>query len=134
MARRSKSNRAAKIITYIFLVLLLIAVFGSVAYLTDFGQSDIKTFSLTIGDRVILRDEGDITISSGEKIFVNSANGYTVEVYANADESNFDFMYGEEQMQWSDCVSKELLCFADSGLNIRCDSDGLLSSMRICRA
>lgn len=126
MARHSKSNRAAKIIAYIVLVLILMAAVGAVAYLTKWGTSNIKTFSLTIGDRIILRDEGDITISSGEQIKVNSPDDYTVAVYAYSEDCDFAFLYGEEAMHWSDFGSRELLSSSDCGIDIQRNDYGFV--------
>lgn len=126
MARQNKSDRAAKILTYIVLVLLLVALFGFVAYLTDCGRSDIKTFSLTIGDRVVMRDEGGFTIQSGDEITVNSFEDYTVEVYAFSEYQDFEFISGQERKNWSDLSDKELLSSSDSGLDISFTDGGFI--------
>lgn len=123
MAKQS-INRAAKAVTYIIILLLLIGLIGGIAYLTRGCTENIKTFSLKIGDNYILRDESNIALKSGTKITVNSSEDYSVSVYAYADYNDFEFKYSGNTVSWSDFKDVDFLTLSDSSLKIDKQSDG----------
>lgn len=125
---RQKSSKFYSVVSAVVVLLLVLALIGGVMYLTNGGKDDIKTFSVQIGERLIMRDESGITLASGETISVNSSSDYTVSVYAYAEQCDFSFLYGEERMKWSDCTTKDFLNAADSGLSMKQNGNSFVLS------
>lgn len=95
------TNSIFKVITYIVLVLLLIAAIGFIIRFTNGGTTDFKAFYVQIGETVYTEDsqielpygsthfETKYTFASNE---ADKHKGYKVQIVPNVtNETNFDF-------------------------------------------
>lgn len=94
--------KAAKIITYIVLVLLFVAACGFIVYYTGGFTSDFKTFYINVNGKDILTTADGYKLSADTPLNVNvkytfgafnkDITGYSVKVVPNAIEGkDFDF-------------------------------------------
>lgn len=94
--------KAAKIIAYILLVLVFVAVCGFIVYYTGGFTSDFKTFYVKIDGKDILTSADGYTLSADKSLRVEikytfgalnkNVSGYSVKVVPNAIEGkDFDF-------------------------------------------
>lgn len=93
--------KAAKIISYIVLVLVFVAVCGFLVYYTGGFTSDFKTFYISIDGKDILTSADGYTLSADTPLQVNvkytfgalnkDISGYSVKVVPNAAGKDFDF-------------------------------------------
>ena len=97
--------KAAKIIAYILLVLIFVAVCGFIVYYTGGFTSDFKTFYIKIDGKDILTSADGYTLSADQPLRVEvkytfgalnkNVSGYSVKVVPNAIEGkDFDFTVG----------------------------------------
>lgn len=111
-------KKLSRTIFYVFIALVLLALIGGIVYLTRGGKDNIKTFSMRVGDKYILRDEHNVTIASGEKITVNSSTDYSVAVYAYTEYDDFELIVDGESKHWSDYAETDFLSIENGGLTI----------------
>lgn len=93
--------KAAKIISYIVLVLIFVAVCGFIVYYTGGFTSDFKTFYVNIDGKDILTTADGYTLSADTPLRVEvkytfgalnkDISGYSVKVVPNTAGENFDF-------------------------------------------
>lgn len=97
--------KTAKIIAYILLVLVFVAVCGFIVYYTGGFTSDFKTFYVKIDGKDILTSADGYTLSADKSLRVEikytfgalnkNVSGYSVKVVPNAIEGkDFDFTVG----------------------------------------
>lgn len=100
-------TKAAKIISYVLIVLALVGVIGFIAKFTSGFTSDFKTFYVTIDGKDVMAEANHYAIGKSETMKVdvkytfNSSNsevsGYSVKIVPNVSEDkNFDFMVDGE--------------------------------------
>ncbi len=93
--------KAAKIISYILLVLVFVAVCGVIVYFTGGFTSDFKTFYVNIDGKDVLSSADGYTLSADTPLQVNvkytfgainkDISGYSVKVIPNTAGKDFDF-------------------------------------------
>lgn len=97
-----KTSRISKIITCIFLLLIMVALIGFIIRFTNGGTTDLKTFYVQV-DQKIYTDDSEIDLLSGitrfETKYVFASNktenhkGYKISIVPNVtDKTNFDFI------------------------------------------
>lgn len=100
-------TKAAKIISYVLIVLALVGVIGFIAKFTSGFTSDFKTFYVTIDGKDVMAEANHYAIGKSETMTVdvkytfNSSNsevsGYSVKIVPNVSEDkNFEFMVDGE--------------------------------------
>lgn len=96
-------TKAAKIISYVLIVLALVGVIGFIAKFTSGFTSDFKTFYVTIDGKDVMAEANHYAIGKSETMTVdvkytfNSSNsevsGYSVKIVPNVNEDkNFEFI------------------------------------------
>ena len=95
-----KQSAVIKVITWVLIVLMVVAAGGAIAYFTGGFTGEFKTFYLNIDDKDILTSATGYTMSKDDPMTVNvkytfaddGTNGYSVKVVPNALQGkDFDF-------------------------------------------
>ena len=107
MSRYKKKTKRIWVILAVLVV--VIAAIGGIGYLTNWFQSDVKTFSVEHNGRQIVRDCTDLKLESGASFKVNTlsdkAVDYTVKIYASGTkDEDFEITVSEEKMSWYDNI------------------------------
>lgn len=127
---KQRFNKSAKIVSWIIIALVLIALIVGIVYLTHGGKADIKTFSMKVGNKLVLRDESNIALHNGEKFTVRSSSDYSVAVYAYTEYNDFEFEVDGEVKKWSDYSEVDFLTLPDSSLKADKQTDGFTLSFK----
>ena len=118
MKKKSTSN-VALIITYILIIMVIVAMLGSVAYFTDGFTSNVKSFKVSIDDQVIKDEASGYVMYKDVPCMINvepvlslgSQVDYTVKVVPNVNEdTNFDICIDGEYYAYSD-ITDLTKCF-----------------------
>ena len=93
------------------ILLILVVIIGGIGYLTNWFQSDIKTFYVEYEGQKIVRDCTGLKIEPGREFKIGSVSGdineYEVKIYASGtEETDFTFEVGEETYSWYNDVVK----------------------------
>lgn len=107
MSNKQTGKTAGKVITYILLLLVAVALAGVIFRLTDGFTSDFKTFYITVNGEEIMTSAGGYKLTPNEPLRVGvryvfnqsdgEASGYTVKVVPRAVEGkDFDFTLNGE--------------------------------------
>ncbi len=100
-----KQGAVIKIISWVLIVLVLVAGIGAIAYFTGGFTGEFKTFYVVVNDKDILTSASDYEVSISEPLTVNvkytfaedGVNGYSVKVVPNALQGkDFDFIVDGE--------------------------------------
>ena len=100
-----KQGAVIKIISWVLIVLTLVAGVGAIAYFTGGFTGEFKTFYISVNGKDILSSGKDYMASISEPLVVNvkytfaedGVNGYSVKVVPNAlDGKDFEFMVDGE--------------------------------------
>ena len=95
-----KQGAIIKAISWVLIVLVLVAGVGAIAYFTGGFTGEFKTFYLNVGDRDVLTSASGFQVSVDEPLTVNvkytfaedGVNGYSVKVVPNVLQGkDFDF-------------------------------------------
>lgn len=101
-----KINSFLKVISYLLLVLVLVAVIGAVAFFTNGFSDDFKTFYAVIDDTYVMTTAGGYSLSVDNPLTVDvkytfdalsaEKKGYSLAVVPNVDyEADFDFFVND---------------------------------------
>lgn len=112
------SKRKSKFSWAIVMILVVAALIGAVAYLTNGFQSEIATFYVKYAGQTIVRDCTGLKVKSGEKFELGSVEGevadYEVRIYASGTAAtDFSFTIGGEEYSWYQDVVKNGWEFTD---------------------
>lgn len=93
------------------ILLVLVVIIGGIGYLTNWFQSDIKTFYVEYEGRKIVRDCTGLKIEPGAEFKIGmiseDSEDYEVKIYASGtEETDFTFEVGEETYSWYNDVVK----------------------------
>ena len=69
---KKRKVKIGSIIAYVVIVLVIVAVVGSVAFLTNGFSSDFKTFFLRVNGRYVAGDVGDFVVSQSSPLEVET--------------------------------------------------------------
>ena len=95
-----KQGAVIKVITWVLILLTVVAAGGAIAYFTGGFTGEFKTFYLNVNDKDILNSASGYSISKAEPMTVNvkytfadeGTNGYSVKVVPNVLQGkDFDF-------------------------------------------
>lgn len=99
---KKRVNSVLRVVSYIIIILVIVGIFGSIAFFTNGLTSDFKTFYLVIEDDYVLTTAGGYVVSASNPLTVNvkytfgafsaEQSGFSLIVVPSDDEStNFDF-------------------------------------------
>lgn len=101
-----KMNSFLKVISYLLIVLVLVAVIGAIAFFTNGFSDDFKTFYAVIDDTYVMTTASGYKLSVDEPLSVDvkytfnslsaEKKGYSLAVVPNVDyDSDFDFFVND---------------------------------------
>ena len=126
-----KQGAVVKAISWLLIVLVLVAGVGAIAYFTGGFTGEFKTFYITVNDKDILTSASGYQVSVGEPLVVNvkytfaedGANGYSVKVVPNTLQGkDFDFTIDGEAYSYqaeSDLTAGFDIEYSDNSFTIK---------------
>ena len=126
-----KQGAVVKAISWLLIVLVLVAGVGAIAYFTGGFTGEFKTFYITVNDKDILTSASGYQVSVGEPLMVNvkytfaedGANGYSVKVVPNTLQGkDFDFTIDGEAYSYqaeSDLTAGFDIEYSDNSFTIK---------------
>ena len=106
MAGKIKRSKVLTAIYLVALALVVIAVAGLLAYFLQGGTGN--SLSVSIDGKAVENGSSVGALSSGNKVDVEGAEEYEVEIYACSTENNFSFTVDGEEFLWSDIDGRNL--------------------------
>lgn len=100
--RKQGTAKISKVVAYIVIVLLVVAVCGVIAFFTNGFTSDFKTFYVVVDNANVMHSSGGYVLMYNESLTVDvkytfgflskEEKGYSVKIIPKADEVDFDFI------------------------------------------
>ena len=106
MAGKIKRSKVLTAIYLVALALVVIAAAGLLAYFLQGGTGN--SLSVSIDGKAVENGSSVGALSSGNKVDVEGAEEYEVEIYACSTENNFSFTVDGEEFLWSDIDGRNL--------------------------
>lgn len=110
--RKQGTAKISKVVAYIVIVLLVVAVCGVIAFFTNGFTSDFKTFYVVVDNSNVMHSSGGYTLIHNEPLTVDvkytfgflskEEKGYSVKVVPKTDEANFSFGVDNLTYQFED--------------------------------
>ncbi|MEG1790830.1 MAG: hypothetical protein RR033_03115 [Clostridia bacterium] len=119
MSKRNKRNvlKISKVLSYIVIVLIFVAVCGALAFFTNGFTGDFKTFYAVVGDKYIMTSADGYIFTNDQPLIVDvnytfgvfsaEQTGYSVKVIPNVDSKN-DFAFTVDGETHSFSAEKDL--------------------------
>lgn len=112
---KNKRVKAKNVVVYVLVVLLVVAVIGSIAFLTNGFKSDISTFFLRVNGDYVAGDVADYVVSKSEPLNVETIylfedsseevnKGYKASIKAN-EQISFNFAVDGEMHSFNNDIS-----------------------------
>lgn len=106
MAGKIKRSKVLTAIYLVALALVVIAAAGLLAYFLQGGTGN--SLSVSIDGKAVENGSSVGALSSGNRVDVEGAEEYEVEIYACSTENNFSFTVDGEEFSWSDIDGRNL--------------------------
>lgn len=106
MAGKIKRSKVLTAIYLVALALVVIAAAGLLAYFLQGGTGN--SLSVSIDGKAVENGSSVGALSSGNRVDVEGAEEYEVEIYACSTENDFSFTVDGEEFLWSDIDGRNL--------------------------
>ena len=122
MAGKIKRSKVLTAIYLVALALVVIAAAGLLAYFLQGGTGN--SLSVSIDGKEVENGSSVGALSSGNRVDVEGAEEYEVEIYACSTENDFSFTVDGEEFLWSDIDGRNLT----AGFKVERAEDGFTIS------
>ena len=105
-------TKIGQVVSYIVILLVIVAVIGVFAYFTNGFTSDFKTFYVSVNGKDVMTSSSDYVITPQEPLSVDvkytfafnqsETKGYSVKIVPNKTDENFDFSADGETHYFGD--------------------------------
>ncbi len=105
-------SKIGQVVSYIVILLVIVAVIGVFAYFTNGFTSDFKTFYVSVNGKDVMSSSGGYTVSPDKPLSVevkytfafnqSETKGYSVKIVPNKTDENFDFSVNGETHYFND--------------------------------
>jgi len=105
-------TKIGQVVSYIVILLVIVAVIGVFAYFTNGFTSDFKTFYVSVNGKDVMTSSGGYVITPQEPFAVDvkytfafnqsETKGYSVKIVPNKTDENFDFSVDGETHYFGD--------------------------------
>ena len=94
-------TKIGQVVSYIVILLVIVAVIGVFAYFTNWFTSDFKTFYVSVNGKDVMTSQSGYVVTPSEPLKVdvkytfafnkNETKGYSVKIVPNKTDEDFDF-------------------------------------------
>lgn len=94
-------SKIGQVVSYIAILLVIVAVIGVFAYFTNGFTSDFKTFYVSVNGKDVMTSQNGYVVTPSEPLKVdvkytfafnkNETKGYSVKIVPNKTDEDFDF-------------------------------------------
>lgn len=105
-------SKIGQVVSYIVILLVIVAVIGVFAYFTNGFTSDFKTFYVSVNGKDVMTTANGYVVTPQEPLSVDvkytfafnqsETKGYSVKIVPNKTDENFDFSVGGETHYFGD--------------------------------